>query len=120
MGGLVTRYYLQRLNGIQKTHKYITISAPNNGTNMAHLLPLKGIEQMLPDSDFLQDLNQDVNEALNNIETLCLWTPFDIMIIPAESSVMGVGKEVNFPVLVHRWMLDDNRVLQEIIDFIST
>jgi len=69
---------------------------------------------------FLQDLNQDVNEVLNNIETLCLWTPFDIMIIPAESSVMGVGKEVNFPVLVHRWMLDDNRVLQEIIDFIST
>ncbi len=118
MGGLVTRYYLQRLNGIQKTHKYITISAPNNGTNTAHLLPLKGIEQMRPDSDFLLDLNRDVNEILNKIETLCLWTPFDVMIIPPKSSVMGVGKDVNFPVLIHRWMLEDNRVLQEIINFI--
>lgn len=119
MGGLVTRYYLQRLNGIKNTHKYITISAPNNGTYTAHLLPLKGIKQMRPKSNFLQDLNQDVNEVLNKIETLCLWTPFDVMIIPAESSVMGLGKEINFPVLVHRWMLEDKRVLQEIINFIK-
>lgn len=119
MGGLVTRYYLQRLNGIKKVDKYITISAPNHGTYTAYLLPLKGVKQMRPHSDFLQDLNQDVSEVLNNVETLCLWTPFDLMIRPANSSLLGIGKEVSFPVLIHRWMLDDNRVLQEVVDFLN-
>ena len=68
MGGLVTRYYLQRLDGITKVDKYISISAPNHGSFLAyllpHLLPFKGIQQMRPDSDFLKDLNEDVQQKL--------------------------------------------------------
>ncbi|MTF39797.1 esterase/lipase family protein [Cyanobacterium aponinum] len=119
MGGLVTRYYLQRLNGIDRVNKYVSISAPNNGTNNAHFLPLKGIQQMRPNSEFLQDLNNDVKDILSKIETLVMWTPFDAMILPPKSSVMGVGKEVNFPVLIHRWMLEDKRVFNAILNFLG-
>lgn len=32
MGGLVTRYYVQRLGGIDRVQRFITISAPHQGT----------------------------------------------------------------------------------------
>lgn len=117
MGGIVTRYYLQRLDGIAKVNKYISVSAPNNGTIFSYILPLKGILQMRPNSKFLLDLNQDVHKYLTKIPTLILWTPFDSMIIPAISSKLGVVQEISVPVLVHKWMLSDQRVLKIIADF---
>jgi triacylglycerol lipase len=120
MGGLVTRYYLQRLHGLTKVDQYISISAPNNGTNLAYILPLKGIAQMCPHSEFLQDLNHDVKETLGMINFLIIWTPFDAMIIPANSSVLGIGKEVNIPVLTHKWMLSDTRVFEIIHSFLNS
>lgn len=118
MGGLVTRYYLQRLNGIEKVEQYISISAPNNGTNLGYTLPLKGILQMRPHSGFLRDLNRDVQATLGKIQCLIIWTPFDTMIIPANSSLLGIGKEVSVPILVHKWMLKDERVFAEINNFL--
>ncbi|WP_026101919.1 esterase/lipase family protein [Geminocystis herdmanii] len=120
MGGLVTRYYLQRLNGLTKVDRYISISAPNNGTNLAYLPPLKGIQQMCPNSEFLQDLNHDVKETLGMINCLIIWTPFDLMILPANSSILGIGKEVDIPILIHKWMLSDQRVFDEINSFLNT
>ena len=119
MGGLITRYYLQRLNGIQKVDKYISISAPNKGSLWAYLLPFKGIQQMRPNSNFLQDLNQDVQQKLNLVPSLFLWTPVDTMIIPAQSSLIGAGKEISIPLQIHKWMSRDKRVLAHILDFIS-
>ncbi|MGI0480141.1 esterase/lipase family protein [Geminocystis sp. CENA526] len=119
MGGLVTRYYLQRLNGLERIDRYISISAPNNGTNLAYTLPLEGIMQMRPNSEFLQDLNKDIKETLGQIKSLILWTPFDAMIIPANSSLLSIGKEVNIPVLFHKWMLFDQRVYDEIDSFLK-
>lgn len=119
MGGLVTRYYLQRLNGIKKVDKYVSISAPNNGSILAYLLPFKGIQQMRPDSNFLQDLNQDVKEKLNSLKSLIFWTPIDTMIIPADSSLMGIGKEISIPLQIHKWMSRDRRVMEQIYDFLQ-
>jgi triacylglycerol lipase len=119
MGGIVTRYYLQRLNGIEKVDKYINISAPNNGTILSFLLPLKGILQMRPQSKFLQDLNQDVQEKLSQIKTLILWTSFDLMILPPKSSKLGLKQEICLPILLHPCMLRDRRVLKLISDFLT-
>lgn len=112
MGGLVTRYYLQRLGGVERVKRYITISAPNNGTLTAYSLSLKGITQMRMNSTFLQDLNQDHDQYLSQIQVTNLWTPYDLMILPANSSKMGIGREISVPVAVHAWMPSDRRVLK--------
>lgn len=119
MGGIVTRYYLQRLGGINRVQRYINISAPNNGTLLAYGLPFPGIIQMRPDSEFLQDLNNDSLELLKNINFTILWTPFDLMIVPPESSRLPVGREIMVPVLVHAWMVSDERTLKIIADILS-
>lgn len=119
MGGIVTRYYLQRLGGIEKVQRYISISAPNNGTITAYGLPFKGVKQMCPNSSLLQDLNRDHQQILSKINVTVLWTPYDLMIIPANSSKMGVGIEKEIPVLFHAWMVTDQQVLNAVTEALS-
>ncbi|MBE9222203.1 alpha/beta fold hydrolase [Cyanobacterium stanieri LEGE 03274] len=119
MGGLVTRYYLQRLGGVEKVNKYISISAPNNGTFTAYFLPFVGIKQMRPRSDFLLDLNKDIISELDKVKCLFLWTPFDLMIFPAQSSIMASFNAETIPVLTHKWMVSDDRVLERINLFLK-
>lgn len=119
MGGLVTRYYLQRLGGINKVHRYISISAPNNGTLTAYTLPRPGVKQMRPNSEFLQDLNQDIKDSLSQINVTVIWTPYDLLIVPPNSSQINIGKEIKLPVLVHEWMVKDSRTLKAISQALS-
>lgn len=112
MGGLITRYYLQRLDGVEKVQRYINIAAPNRGTTIAYSLPLPGIVQMRPDSAFIKDLNQDYKDRLNQIKCTFIWTPYDLMIVPASSTSLGIGREIQIPVILHAWMVKDLRVLE--------
>lgn len=121
MGGLVTRYYLQRMGGNQRVERYINISAPNNGTLTAKPLSgvLPGIKQMRPDSDFLKDLNSDLTVCLANIRVTWLWTPYDLIIMPPRSTCLPIGREVKLPVAFHPWMLTDNRSLVAVKEALS-
>ena len=114
MGGIVTRYYLQRLQGTQQVQRYISISAPNQGTWLGFGLPLPGVWQMRPGSRFLQELNQDSQCSLANLDVTIVWTPYDLIILPPESSRLGLGKEVVVPVPLHSWMVSDTRVLYHV------
>jgi len=111
MGGLVSRYYIQRLGGIERVQRFVSISAPNNGTLTAYLSWRLGCVQMRPDSDFLRDLNKDV-AMLKRLNLTVIWTPFDLMIVPAKSSQLLMGKELIVPVRLHSWMLADERILK--------
>ena len=111
MGGLVSRYYIQRLGGIDRVQRFITISSPHKGTIVAYGTWLAGAVQMRPNSDFINDLNSDV-EMLKQLNFTSIWTPYDLMILPAESSQLGIDKEVILPVILHPLMLTDIRVLR--------
>jgi triacylglycerol lipase len=118
MGGIVSRYYLQRLGGMERVQRYVSISAPNNGTLAAYALERPGVVQMRPKNHFLQDLNRDV-EALQKLNVTVLWTPFDLMILPAKSSLMSVGREIRLPVPIHAWMVSDSRTLTAVAQQLS-
>ncbi len=114
MGGLVSRYYVQRLGGAARVQRFITISTPHNGTWLAHFRPTRGIRQMRPNSPFLQDLNKTVAQDLAAIAFTSLWTPYDLMILPARSSQLGLGQDIQIPAWTHPLMLRDRRSLQAI------
>jgi triacylglycerol lipase len=113
MGGIVSRYYIQRLGGIQRVQRFITIASPHQGTFTAYLRPNLGCNQMRRGSLFLQNLNHDA-AMLERINFTSIWSPLDLMIVPASSSHLDVGREVIVPVVLHPLMVTDNRVLQEI------
>lgn len=118
MGGLVSRYYIQRLGGINRVKKFISVSSPHQGTWMAYTLPCTTCVQMRPGSDFLEDLNQDV-KMLEKINYTCLWTPIDFIIVPATSSLLGIGKEVKVSVYIHAMMARNLKSLEAIAEALS-
>jgi len=118
MGGIVSRYYVQRLGGIERVQSFITISSPHQGTTAAYLSQRPGCIQMRPDSAFLKDLNQDV-AMLNQLNFTSIWTPFDLIIVPARSSQLPVGREIMVPVPAHPWMLTDSRSIKSVVEALS-
>jgi len=115
MGGIVSRYYVQRLEGIHRVQRFITISAPHYGTLTAYSSAVPGYIEMRPGSSFLQDLNADVN-MLEKINFTSVWMSYDAMILPAHNSQMPIGKEIKKNVLFHHLMVKDMKVIQAIAE----
>jgi len=113
MGGIVSRYYVQRLGGIDRVQRFIAISSPHQGTLTGYALNLPGIAQMRPKCPFLEDLNRDA-AILERLNFTSIWTPFDAIILPAKSSQMPIGREIKVNVPIHAWMVSDKRVIQAV------
>lgn len=113
MGGIVSRYYLQRLGGLARVQRFITIASPHQGTLIAYGSLRPGSIQMRPNSVFLNGLNEQLQQ-LANLNFTSIWTPFDAMIVPAHSSVLPIAQNVSIPVLVHAWMVSDDRVISAV------
>lgn len=113
MGGIVARFYVQRLGGISRVRRFITISSPHNGTWTARLLNHPGICQMRQNSEFLRDLNSDC-DMLARTGFVSIWTRFDLMIVPARSSILPVGRSIHIGALLHPWMVTDARVFRAV------
>jgi len=118
MGGVVGRYYLQRLGGLARVRRFVSVSSPHRGTLTAYLQKLPGAAQMRPDSELLRELDRDV-AALDRIDVTSIWTPLDLMILPPESSRLPVGRHVTVAAPMHALMLHDPRALRAIAEALS-
>ena len=57
LGGLIARYYVQRLGGDSRVRTVITLGTPHSGTSVAPLMSAHPvIRQMRPDSDVIAEL----------------------------------------------------------------
>jgi triacylglycerol lipase len=92
MGGLVVRSYVQRLGGLARAARFVTISTPHQGTNTADLGSLPGFLEIRPDIAFLLDLNRDASR-LSGISFTSIRRPLVLMIVPAESSRAFAAKK---------------------------
>jgi triacylglycerol lipase len=115
MGGIVSRFYVQRLGGLERVTRFVTISSPHRGTWLAHFLPTPGCRQMRRDSEFLHDLNRDA-EMLRRIRFTSIWTPLDLIILPQNSSCLGVGRELKIWIPAHPLMVMHPRAIRLVAD----
>ena len=104
MGGLICRYYIQRLGGFNRVEHLITISTPHHGTLTGYLLNNEGAKQMRFESRFVKELNADVDK-LHKLKFLSIWSPFDLMILPASSSHIHNVSERKIAVFLHPLMV---------------
>jgi len=104
MGGVVSRYYLQRLGGRGRVHHFVSLSAPHHGTLWAGMASGAGCKQLRSGSPFLRDLNSD-SFGLAGVRVTSLWTPFDLMILPESSSRLRGAHNETLPILVHPLMI---------------
>lgn len=115
MGGLVSRYYVQRLGGLPRVNRFVTISTPHKGTVLGWFGYRYGIRQMRPSSEFIEDLNGDIAQ-LTTVKFFSLWTPFDLLILPPTSSVMSgkIGHTLRLAVPTHNRMIRDRSALETV------
>lgn len=118
MGGLICRYYLQRLDGLAKTDRFVTIATPHHGTMTAYFLPIAGVRQMRPKSAFLESLNADVHQ-LQQLVFVSYYSPLDLIILPATSSVVQTARNFKVFALLHPWMIFDRKLVNKIAVVLS-
>ncbi len=112
------RHYLQRLGGLSRARRLITISTPHHGTRIARFLDGQGCVQMRPESHFLKDLNSDVR-TLDQVDPVSIWTPLDLTIQPATSSILPVGRDLKVRVIQHTLMLWSRTVIDAVVEAIE-
>lgn len=58
LGGLIARYYVQRLGGDERVHTLVTLGTPHAGSLLAYGLPVRLGRQLRPGSDLYVELAQ--------------------------------------------------------------
>ena len=117
MGGIVSRYYLQELDGAQRCEALVTISSPHNGTAIAYALPGRGIEEMRPGSNLLEKLNSENSlMALQDIPIYSYYMPFDEIIVPARSSEWELAQNQKFLPSLHPLIFYKAKVQEKLIE----
>ena len=83
LGGLIARYYVQRLGGDARVHTLVTLGTPHAGTRVAPLLSAHPVvRQMCPDSDVIAELRQPAPECRTRM--VSFWSDGDQLMVPAE------------------------------------
>lgn len=118
MGGLINRYYLQKMDGWRRVRKFVTAASPHRGTMTAKLATYQAALQMRPDSEFILDLNSDLS-VLERVQFTSIWSPFDLTIVPANSSVLPVGKTRRVWSPAHGVMMYDPNVMRVIAQVLA-
>jgi triacylglycerol lipase len=113
MGGIVSRHYLQQRGGAERCDHLFTISSPHNGTKAAWLYPTQGAREMRPDSEFLKNLRASESN-LGAMPVASYWTPMDLIILPADSSVWRRADNIKTHSPLHPLMVTSRTVLNDI------
>ena len=84
MGGMIARYYVQRLGGDERVHTLVTLGSPHTGTLAAHLVPHRLARQLRPDSDVVAELKGPAVGCRTRF--LAVWSDLDQMIVPRRAA----------------------------------
>jgi triacylglycerol lipase len=80
LGGLIARYYAQRLGGDERVHTCVTLGTPHQGTMAARLLPWPLVKQVRPDSDLMAELAEPAPGCKTRF--LAFYSDVDQLIVP--------------------------------------
>ena len=86
LGGIVARYYVQRLGGDARVHTLCTLGSPHAGTYAAKLLPQGVVRQLRPGSDLMRDLAEPVTACRTRF--VSYWSDLDQLIVPQRNAAI--------------------------------
>jgi pimeloyl-ACP methyl ester carboxylesterase len=116
LGGVVVRYYVERLGGNKRVGRIVTIGSPHRGTAVARWgIGMPAALESRIGSDFYAELGPVV--ARDGMSITSVWSRADAIIEPPESaSVAPVGDDRVFDDLGHLSLLLSPRVLDTVAE----
>ena len=82
LGGLIARYYVQRLRGDRYVHTLVTLATPHQGTQLARAAPLLPVvRQLAPGSSVIQELAEPAPGCRTRF--LAFHSDIDPLIVPS-------------------------------------
>ncbi|WP_040338493.1 alpha/beta fold hydrolase [Candidatus Blastococcus massiliensis] len=115
LGGLISRYYVQRQGGDRRVDSLVTLGTPHGGSLLAHALPTPLVRQLRPGSPVLQELAEPVDRC--DTQITAVYSDLDQMVLPTSAGrcdhpdlaarnllFRGVG-HMSLP--IHRGVLDE-------------
>ncbi|WP_307128869.1 triacylglycerol lipase [Streptomyces sp. B1I3] len=85
LGGLIARYYVQRLGGDRRVRTLVTLGTPHGGTAVAPLaaaLPI--VRQMRTGSDLIEELRHPASGCRTRF--VSFWSELDRVMVPVETA----------------------------------
>lgn len=117
MGGVVARYWIERLGGAKRLGQLITIASPHRGTRMGRYGLVAGARDLTHDSELLNELASPVPE----VPYTSIWSRTDSIVLPqSSSSIVPAGEDVVFEDLGHLSLLASRRVARVIVERLSS
>jgi triacylglycerol lipase len=80
LGGVIARYYVQRLGGDARVHTLVTLGAPHAGTRAARAVPLRLCRQLSPGSELMAELAGPAPGCRTRF--VAVWSDLDQVIRP--------------------------------------
>lgn len=85
LGGLIARYYVQRLGGDLRVHTLVTLGTPHSGTRVAPLANAHPIvRQMRPGSELIEELHEPAPGCRTRF--VSFWSDLDPLMDPLEAA----------------------------------
>lgn len=116
MGGLAVRRFLTRESD-HGVRRVVFLGTPHHGTVAARLAWGEGAAEMIPESDFLLELNDPARSA-NGTEMLAIRSPLDLVVIPNSSAVLSGAENLEVCCPTHQGLLDDPQTFIQIEGFL--
>ena len=116
MGGLVARYYVQRMGGDERVHTVVTLGTPHKGTYAARLVPHPVARQLRPGSELIAELTEPAEGCRTRF--VAFWSDLDQVVIPSSSARLEhpdlLARNVFISGVAHLSLPIDGRVVHEI------
>ena len=84
LGGVIARYYVQRMGGSARVDTLVTLGSPHSGTLGAYLIPTALGRQLRPGSPPLTELELPAPGC--NTRFLVVWSRMDQMVVPQRNA----------------------------------
>jgi pimeloyl-ACP methyl ester carboxylesterase len=115
LGGVIARYYVQRLGGDARVHTLCTLGSPHTGTWTARLLPTPLVKQLRPGSEVMAELAEPARVSTRFV---AFWSDLDELIVPKAAARLDhpdlLARNVLLRGVGHMSLPINSRVVREI------
>jgi triacylglycerol lipase len=125
MGGLDTRWAIEKEDAADHVDDLVTLGSPHQGTYVAYVGVLtEGGRDMIPGSTLLEELNQD--GLASGVDYTAVWSNADELIAPSPYASIpeymlsdATGRNINSGIQEHIQLLVDRSVFDQYIGYLG-